>query len=267
MGMNHRCRSAKSVLLILMVLGNLSVAQSGRVSPDPSAGHGSAKSEDGFVDFTLKRINSSDTDYGQCLSESRTILFDETIRNAYFWSNIASLSLLGCLFFIVLYQNKIQAKRELAMAEIVGQFEQNLARSRAQIGEATKKNHELAGALAVLKEQPLRSASLPLESADRAAVVTTTKPRAPNTQTASLAPKTSAAKPQDGSAAHLANNKEHIGQMRLFTPDADFVMKLNSLEQQLAQSREDNKHLRRRIADSDRKIETGQDKNRQLKGA
>jgi len=55
--------------------------------------------------------------------------------------------------------------------------------------------------------------------------------------------------------------------MRLFTPDADFVMKLNSLEQQLAQSREDNKHLRRRVADGDRKREAEQEKNRQLKGA
>jgi hypothetical protein len=35
--------------------------------------------------------------------------------------------------------------------------------------------------------------------------------------------------------------------MRLFTPDADFVMKLNSLEQQLAQLREENKRLRRQM--------------------
>ena len=46
--------------------------------------------------------------------------------------------------------------------------------------------------------------------------------------------------------------------MRLFTPDADFVMKLNCLEQQLAHSREDNKQLRRRIADGDRKVEAEQ---------
>jgi septal ring factor EnvC (AmiA/AmiB activator) len=55
--------------------------------------------------------------------------------------------------------------------------------------------------------------------------------------------------------------------MRLFAPDADFVMKLNSLEQQLTQSREDNKQLRRRIADGDRRLEAEQERNRQLKGA
>jgi len=39
------------------------------------------------------------------------------------------------------------------------------------------------------------------------------------------------------------------------------------LEQQLAQSREDNKQLRRRIADGDRRLEAEQERNRQLKGA
>jgi hypothetical protein len=64
-----------------------------------------------------------------------------------------------------------------------------------------------------------------------------------------------------------ATGKEPVGQMRLFTPDADFIMKLNSLEQQLAQSREDNKQLRRRIATGDRRIEAEQSRNRQLEDA
>jgi septal ring factor EnvC (AmiA/AmiB activator) len=55
--------------------------------------------------------------------------------------------------------------------------------------------------------------------------------------------------------------------MRLLTSDADFIMRLNSLEQQLAHSQEDNKQLRRRIADGDRRLEAEQERNRQLKGA
>jgi hypothetical protein len=52
--------------------------------------------------------------------------------------------------------------------------------------------------------------------------------------------------------------------MRLFSPGADFVMKLNSLEQQLAQSREDNKQLRRRMVGGDRRLRAEPDRNRQL---
>jgi len=55
--------------------------------------------------------------------------------------------------------------------------------------------------------------------------------------------------------------------MRLFTLDADLVVEVNSLEQQLAHSQDDNKQLRRRIADGDRRLEAEQQRNRQLKGA
>ena len=56
-----------------------------------------------------------------------------------------------------------------------------------------------------------------------------------------------------------ATGKEPVGQMRLFTPETDFVMKLNSLEQQLAQSREDNRQLRLRVAGGDRRPENNTD--------
>ena len=55
----------------------------------------SSKQKDGFVDFTLKRINPCDTDYGQHLDEGRRMVLKETIESAYFWSNIVSLGLLG----------------------------------------------------------------------------------------------------------------------------------------------------------------------------
>jgi hypothetical protein len=253
-----------TAVLLFVILGNFSVAQSGRSRLDPAAHETSVKPRDSFLDFTLKRINPSDKDFGQCLSEGRTVLIEQTIRNAYFWSNIVSLFLLGCLFCIVLCQHRIQAKREWTVAEIVGQLEQNLIRSRAQVAEATRKNRELADALTVLRETASRSVSLPLES-PVSSVGATEKSRAPKIQPALPAPaKVNPPKPQNGNGSTA---KEPVAQMRLFTPDADFVMKLNSLEQQLAQSREDNKQLRRRIADGDRKLEAEQLRNRQLKGA
>lgn len=251
-------------VLFVVILGNFSVAQSGPSRFDPAAQEASVKPRDSFLDFTLKRVNPTDTDFGQCLSESRTVLLEQTIRNAYFWSDVVSLGLLGCLFFVVLYQHKIQAKREWAVAEIVRQLEQNLIRSRAQVVETTRKNRELADALAVLKETASRSVSLPLESAV-SSMGDIEKSRAPKIQPALPAPaKVNPPKPQNGGGSTAKNP---VGQMRLFTPDADFVMRLNSLEQQLAQSREDNKQLRRRIADGDRKLEAEQLRNRQLKGA
>ena len=256
-----------TALLLSALLGVFSVAQSPRSRFDP-AGHGDlAKPQDSFLDFMLKRINPSDTDYGKSLAESRTALIDETVRNAYFWSNIVALGVLGFLFFLVLHQHKTQTKREWAVAEIIGQLEQNLNRSRAQVFEATRKNRELAEALDALKESASRSAALALESTDNTGVATA-KPRPPNIQrTPATTAKANLSKSLNGTVTPTSAGKEPIGQIRLFTPDADFVMKLNSLEQQLAQSREDNKQLRRRVADGDRKREAEQEKNRQLKGA
>lgn len=133
--------------------------------------------------------------------------------------------------------------------------------------EATQKNHHLMETLAALRESASRSASLPVESAERAAS-SAAKSRTPSAQPAPSATlKTNSAKPTNGGAARTTAAAVPASQMRLFTPDADFIMKLNSLEQQLAHSQEDNKQLRRRIADGDRRLEAEQERNRQLKGA
>jgi hypothetical protein len=243
------------------------IAQAGHSTYDPAAHVESAKPGDSFLDFTLKRINSSGTNYGQCLAEGRVLLIEETARNAYFWSNVVALGLLACLFIIVVYQHRIQTKREWTVAEMVAGLERSLALSRVQVEAATKKNRELTDALASLRESALRPASFARESAERESSPAA-KPRATNANPAPPATQSgNSGKANAGSAARTGSTKESTDQMRLFTPDADFVMKLNSLEQQLAHSREDNRQLRRRIADGDRRLEGEQERNRQLKGA
>jgi len=249
-------RRAHRIAASAIVIGMLSlfaIAQSGSSSYGPAPHQSSSKSRDSLLDFTLKRINPSDKDAGQCLSEARTLLVQETIRNAYFWSNIIALGILGCLFTIVVYQQRIQANREWTTAEIITEYEQSLARSRAQITEATRKNHELMEALARRGETASQPVSLPVESSKPAASSVATSRR---TSDQSVQPATARAnfeKPTNGGSPRASATRESTNQMRLFTSDADFVMKLNSLEQQLAQSREDNRQLRRRIADGDRR--------------
>lgn len=255
-----------TVVLLVAILGTFSAAQASQ-SSDPATHSEPSKPRDSFLDFTLRHINSSATNYGQCLSESRAMVLDETIRNAYFWSNIVALGLLGLLFLIIVYQHRVQTTREWATAEVVAELERSLARSHTQVAEATKKNRELTDALATRSESALRVPSLPSEFAERAGS-SATKSRTTSAQPVPPAmPTASSVKPTNGGAARSATAKEPVDQMRLFAPDSDFVMKVNSLEQQLTQSREDNKRLRSRIADGDRRLEAEQERNRQLKGA
>jgi septal ring factor EnvC (AmiA/AmiB activator) len=262
-----RVRRIAAAALFVATWGTCSVAQAGHSSYDSALHSVSSKPQNGFLDFTLKRINPSDANYGQCLSEDRRMLLEETVTNTYFWSNVVALGVLSWLFLVVVYQHKVQTRREWTTAEIVAELEQSVARSRAQLADADKKNGELKDALAALKESASRSPSAPAESNERADS-SAEKLRPMKAQSApSQAARTDYAKPLNGGSARSATAKEPVGQMGLFTPDADFIMKLNSLEQQLAQSREDNKQLRRRMADVDRRRETEVDKNRQLKGA
>lgn len=271
MGVGWTSRLSVAVTL-LVVLSSFSPAQT-RSSYDPARPGQPSKPKQGFVDFALGRINPSDKDYGKCIGESRKLLFEETIEDGYFWSNVIALGLLGCLFLIVIYQRTIQVKREWTTAEALGQYAHALARANIQVGEATKENHALMETLAALRESALRSPSLPAEPAERVAssaakLRTTSAQPAPPAPPALPAPlRANPAKPTNGRAAGTATATEPVDQMRLFTPDADLIMKLNSLEQQLAHSQEDNKQLRRRITDGDRRLETEQQKNRQLKGA
>jgi hypothetical protein len=264
--MKRFCQIAAAVLLVAISVG-ISVAQAVHADYDHDTQPASSKPRDGFLDFTLRHINSSDTNYGQCLSEDRRMLLEATLRDAYFWSNIVALGVLGWLFLVIIYQQKGQIRRDWMTAEIVTELEQSVTRSRAQLVEAGRKNDELKNALVALKESTSRPPSVPAESTERAGSPAE-KHRTLNTQSGSTTtPRTNSAKPVSEGSSRSTTGKDPAGQMRLFTPDADFVMKLNSLEQQLAQSREDNKQLRRRISVSDRRLEAEPGGSRQLEDA
>ena len=55
-------------------------------------------------------------------------------------------------------------------------------------------------------------------------------------------------------------------QIGLFKSDVDLVMKVNSLEQQLARSKDVESELRRQLNGIGRKLQSEQEKNRALKG-
>jgi hypothetical protein len=226
----------------------------------------SSKQKDGFVDFTLKGINSSDKDYGQRLEKGRRMVLEETIESAYFWSNIISLSLLGCLFIIIIYQHKVQARREWTAAEMLAQYQHSLSLANAQVEEATKRNYSLMEALTLLRESALRSPGLSADVPDRS------RAPAPRSRTASTPPwPTSPAndnfvKPSAENARSAATTTQPANQIGLFKPDVDLVMKVNSLEQQLGRSRDEAKLLRRQVNDAGQRAQAEQYKNRALKG-
>jgi hypothetical protein len=255
------CSVAVAVLLCLC-----SAAAQTRSSYDPAQAGSSAKPRQGFVDFTLGRINSGDVNYGQCLDEGRKLLLEQTIESGYFWSNVVSISLLGFLFFILIYHHRVHGRRELIAAAALAQYEHALVRANAQVSDLTTKNQQLTNAVSTLRESALRTPSVSVTAPEE-----TARPRpstrataAPVAQTAVLNKPATKPAPERSSSTKVA--VASADQMGLFQPDVDLIMTVNSLKQQLAHSEEERKKLQGRLATAGRDLETGQQRNRQLKG-
>ena len=265
MDVNRKSRIAIAALFLAM-MSPLSGAQANRSRYDPMAQQRSSQPKDSFFDFTLKRINPCDTDYGQRLDEARKLVLEESIESAYFWSNIASLGLLGCLFIIIIYQHRVQRRREWGAAEMLAQYEHALSRANAQVGEATKRNSGLMETLAVLRESALRSPALQIDVPDHP------RPPVPRSRTATTPPLPApaavdnSAKPAPASTVSAATTTQPGNQIGLFKPEVELVMKVNSLEQQLGRSRDEAKMLRRQVNTAGQRVQAEEQKNRTLKG-
>jgi hypothetical protein len=264
---NHTSRIV-TVCLLLATTGAFSsvVQQAQRQSYDPGSQRPTGKPADSFVDFALKRINPSNKNYGQCIDEGRKLVLEETIENGYFWSNIVALGFLGCLFVIFVYQHKRQTRREWIVAEVLQQYEHALVRANARVDEATKRNHELIEALTGGGESALRTPIALLERGEQEGNKSSPK-RSSAAQSAEVTTiKSSPVSIKTETAKAGGNGVTPTSQIPLFKPEVDLVVKVNSLEQQLGRSQEQEKHLRRQLNQSELRLQTEQHKNRALKG-
>lgn len=265
MNVNRTFRIAVAGLFLASVPPPSS-AQVNRSSYDPLTQQRSTKQKDDFVDSTLKRINPCNTDYGQHLDDGRRMVLQKTIESAYFWSNIVSLGLLGCLFIIIIYQHRVQARREWTAAEMLAQYEYSLSLANARVEEAAQRNSGLMEALTLLRESALRSQAPPADIPDHPRVPAP-RSRAASTPAVPAPPaKDDSVKPTAASAVSAATTTHPGSQIGLFKPEVDLVMKVNSLEQQLGRSRDEAKLLRRQVNEAGQRAQAEEQKNRVLKG-
>lgn len=244
----------------------MSFGQAAPNSFDPARRQAPVKAPEGFIDFTLKRINPSDQDYGKCFDEGRDMLIAESVKNGYFWSNLVALGLLGSLFLIVLYQHKIQTRRDWTAAGMLGQHKHAMARMAARMEEVTKENRNLIEDLAAVREAALQAA--PSEDSPEHRASAAVKSQTAGVKTPIPATGTVPAKPvTERNARTTAAAAEPQNQMALFKQDAALIMRVNSLEQQLVRSEEQRKELGRQLNEAERKLQAEQQKNRALKGA
>jgi hypothetical protein len=258
MDVNRVLRIFAAALMIVIPYGS-SVAQSSHPGYHPAQ----EVPRDSFVGFALKQINPAGTDYGDCIAKSRSILIDGTVRNAYFWSNVVALCMLGCLFLVIVHQNRARVKHEWASATAFAQVAQALARSNAQIEHITEKNRALTESLASLRMLRQQPNPAPGDATDRQL----TRPMRSHmavTQANAPLPQVSNPKVKIDRPSAISAVPSQDGQIALFKPEVELVTKVNALEQRLGRSQEIEKQLRRKLNEAGRRLQTEQEKMRSL---
>jgi hypothetical protein len=258
---------AITIATIAIAFALSAVAQAPRSTYDPAARQRSSKSRDSFIDFTLKRINPSDEDYGAAIADDRDLLVNETVESRYFWSNLVAVGLLGFLFILLVFQQRRLNRSGWKSAETIVGYEYALERANAQVEDVTSKYGEAIEALIRLKESALRAQ--PSASSNNAPPQTKQerKPPADSQPGALEVPKSGPSKTPKRNSVAAPTSTESSAQITLFKADADLVSKINSLEQQLAHSKNVESEMRRQINDLGIKLQAEQERNRSLKGA
>lgn len=265
MALMTKIRALIAVMMVIFVLP--SFAQRARSSYDPAASQHPSKRRDSFVDFTLKRINPSDTDYGETIAEDRNLLVADTVENRYFWSNLVAVSLLVCFFLLLVFQQRFVNRSAWQSAEIIAQYEHALGRAKAQVEDATAKHGQITEALIRIKESALRPQPTTTPDSSHAIVRQERKRPADNQPNVPEPPKNGASKPSKSNSGATPTDGATGAQIALFKADADLVSRINLLEQKLGQSKEIESQLRQQVNDLGGKLKAEQDKNRNLKGA
>jgi hypothetical protein len=265
--MDMRCRHFVTLGLALMTSSaSFSAGLTSASKYDPAATGRPSHPPQSFLDFTLQRINPAGTDYGQCIDESRKLLLSETIDDRYFWSSVVGSGVLVFFFVLIVFQEKRYRRAEWRTGEALAQYEHALALARGEFAEASNRNQDLMKTLSRVPETGANQRALTSEAPARPTAATPSR-----VSTANKKPAGTPASGNSDKAGEARTDSVKTGpgdsQIRLFNPDGDLVMKINSQEQQIGSLREQVNLLRRQLTESDRRLRAEQEKNRNLKGA
>jgi hypothetical protein len=106
----------------------------------------SAPKREGFVDYSLGKINLRGIDYGASLESARNAVVEDTVDDLYFWSNVVTLLLLSGLVAIVLLQWRVADKREVIAASLIAQLWNGRVSDRIEIERRTQQFNQLVEA-------------------------------------------------------------------------------------------------------------------------
>lgn len=227
-----------TIALFSVVLATMMAsAQTSSSGYDPAANR-PAKQHDSFVDFTLRKLNPQDIDYGQSIEEMRRTAIVATIDDYYYWSNLLAISGLVVMFCLFFRQHVMLKRRAFSTARLITSYHNELMEARSQAFEQGAKYQQLKRladdefeTILAQKQQPSKSGSVSAE------------------------PLASPGKSVNGAPANAQTQDEQV------LRDA-----IKKLEQQAGKDKETITSLRQQTSVLSRRLQDEQQKNRSLRG-
>jgi hypothetical protein len=110
----------------------------------PSAPHQTVRRSEGFLDYTLGKINQANKDYGLSAAGLRAEAVHDSIDDLYFWSNLVTLSLLASITVIRVLEHRSAEKKEVICVTLITQLWNGRVSDLIEIERRTNQYNALA---------------------------------------------------------------------------------------------------------------------------
>jgi hypothetical protein len=132
-----------AIAFSILALGAV-VANGQDHSDPPSAPHQTARRSQGFLDYTLGKINPANRDYGLSAADLRAEAVHDSIDDLYFWSNLVTLSLLASITVIRVLEHRAAEKKEVICVTLITQLWNGRVSDLIEVERRTNQYNALA---------------------------------------------------------------------------------------------------------------------------
>jgi len=159
----------KSLLVFAaLVLGPVAMRGQDHSAAAATPQHAADKPQ-GFADYALNRINPDDRDYGATIGVARSNSVERSIDDLYFWSNVATLTLLAGVTSVFLFHLRAADKKEVIAASLIAQLWNGRVSDRIEIERRTEQYNSLVDQHNAVVERELMAKPQAAPGEDQAA--------------------------------------------------------------------------------------------------
>jgi hypothetical protein len=233
----------------------------GQDHTDPSsAPHQTARRSQGFLDYTLGKINPANKDYGLSAADLRAEVVHDSIDDLYFWSNLVTLSLLATITVIRVLEHRAAEKKEVICVTLITQLWNGRVSDLIEIDRRTNQYNGLAERNNLEVEHGLMtSAKAPDTEETSSSKIKRTVEKLERRNAPAESPPPS--KPLAGTASQSKNAASNP------PGSVDLTQKTMLLERQIEAMRNTEQNLKERLNQTTFQLEQERQRNAALKGA